>query len=119
MGAMTNAITTVKDDIQLREWSRQVQECSGSGLSVVQWCSMNGIPASTYYNRLRRLRETALEDIGCGTIAADAGQSVVRIEAASRVTEKIDIICGKLQIAVPADINAQTLTAMLTVLKNA
>ena len=32
----------------LAEWTRQVEECRNSGLSVRAWCEQNGIAVSTY-----------------------------------------------------------------------
>ncbi len=35
---------------RLVEWSRQVESCRGSGLTIGQWCQENGIAVSTYYS---------------------------------------------------------------------
>lgn len=34
---------------RLVEWSRRVEGCRNSGLSVGQWCRENGIAVSTYF----------------------------------------------------------------------
>ena len=53
----TKAISEVKQEIRLREWSEQIERQQSSGLSVEQWCVKNGIKPKTYYYRLRRVRE--------------------------------------------------------------
>ena len=53
----TKAISEVKQEIRLREWSEQIERQQSSGMSVEQWCVENGIKPKTYYYRLRRVRE--------------------------------------------------------------
>jgi hypothetical protein len=48
--------------IQMQEWLRQIHDCQQSGLSVTEWCSINGINTKTYYFRRRRVREELLEE---------------------------------------------------------
>ena len=42
-------------------WASNVQARLQSGMTVKAWCDANGIPTSTYYNRLNRLKRVALE----------------------------------------------------------
>lgn len=53
----TRAISEVKKEIRLREWSEQIERQQSSGMSVEQWCVENRINPKTYYYRLRRVRE--------------------------------------------------------------
>ncbi|MEG1725831.1 MAG: hypothetical protein RR313_10595 [Anaerovoracaceae bacterium] len=39
------------------EWMSLIQECKASGYSDTHWCRLNGIPVSTFYNKLSLLRE--------------------------------------------------------------
>jgi len=48
-------------NIQMQEWLRQIQNCQESGLSISDWCKINGINTKTYYFRRRRVREEMLE----------------------------------------------------------
>lgn len=46
------------------EWLELIQQCKSSGYSDFEWCKLNGIPASTFYNKLNLLREkAALEEV--------------------------------------------------------
>ena len=53
----TRAISEVKQELRLREWSEQIERQQSSGMSVEQWCIENRINPKTYYYRLRRVRE--------------------------------------------------------------
>ena len=41
------------------EWFRLINECRRSGLSDSLWCKQQGIPASSFFSAVRRLREKA------------------------------------------------------------
>lgn len=41
------------------EWLSLIQECRNSGMSDSAWCREHNIPASTFYNRVSRLRKKA------------------------------------------------------------
>ena len=43
------------------DWMQLIQECRTSGLSDREWCSQNGIPVSTFYYHIKRLREQACD----------------------------------------------------------
>ena len=53
----TTSISTVKQEIRLREWSEQIKAQQESGLTVQKWCAENGLSPKTYYYHLRRVRE--------------------------------------------------------------
>lgn len=40
---------------RLAEWSRRVEACRSSDLSVAQWCRENGIAVSSYYQWQRKV----------------------------------------------------------------
>lgn len=50
-------ITAVKEQVKIAEWQRQIEEKELSGISTEEWCKLQGIGKSTYYYRLRRVRE--------------------------------------------------------------
>jgi len=43
----------------LLEWSERIASCRNSGMSVREWCKVNGIPPSTYYNQQRKVFEAS------------------------------------------------------------
>lgn len=68
---MSSKTAIVAAQFRLREWAAQIKECQNrpSGMSVVAWCSCNGITKGNYYYRLRRVREACLESASQETSA--------------------------------------------------
>lgn len=46
---------------RLAEWSRRVEACRNSGLTVVEWCQENGIAVSTYFAWQRKVFQALKE----------------------------------------------------------
>ena len=63
MNSITNEIVAIKAEVRERDWEEMSLACWQSGLSVKDWCRQNGIHPSTYYARLRKLREKVCRDI--------------------------------------------------------
>lgn len=57
-------ITTIKEQVKLDAWRREMEERQSSGLSVRTWCKERGLSPSAYYHRLRKLREAVCEQVG-------------------------------------------------------
>ena len=45
---ITTAITTVKRDVQLQEWTEQIKAQQESGMTATAFCAQNGIYIKTY-----------------------------------------------------------------------
>jgi len=56
-----NGIMRIRQRVKLSQWGAMVREREESGLSVQAYCEQVGIAAKTYYYRLHRLREAAVE----------------------------------------------------------
>ena len=52
---MGRELQTVNQNNRLMEWSKRVEDCRGSGLTVAEWCSEHGIPTSTYFAWQRKV----------------------------------------------------------------
>ena len=73
----------MRNYIANRNWTEIVTACRNSGLTDNQWCKENGIPASSFYNHLKKLRREACEipeSVGKNTIPVK--QDVVQINVA-------------------------------------
>ena len=98
----TTSITTVKKEMQLQEWSAQIEAQQSSGLTVQKWCTENGINTKTYYYRLRKVREQCME----------SAPSIVPL-AVPCSNENIRIEKNGLQISLPADVSVDLMTALV------
>ena len=58
------SIREVKTNLRHREWEEQIRECQSSGMKVRDWCKTNGLNETTYYRRLRIIREEYLQSGG-------------------------------------------------------
>ena len=108
MSKMTQSIVTVKREVRLEEWKQQVAACAGSGLSVRQWCTQEGIAPGTYYNHLRRVRECMLEN----EIVP------VSLQEPARSSDKIEITTEQMKISLPAKVSGATLALVLQALQS-
>ena len=52
---MSKGLQIIKENNNLAEWSRQVEECRNSGLSVRSWCEQHQIAVSTFHYRQQRV----------------------------------------------------------------
>lgn len=98
----TTAISTVKQEIKLREWTEQIKAQQESGMTVTAFCAENGINPNTYYYRLRKVQEQCME----------SAPAIVPV-AISRSSSDIRIEKNGLQILLPADISADTLLELV------
>lgn len=108
MSKMTQSIATVKREVRMEEWKRQVAACTGSGLSVRQWCVQEGIAPGTYYNRLRKVRECALEN----EIVS------VSLQNPTCSSDKIEITTEQMKISLPSVVSEATLALVLKTLQS-
>ena len=60
---MVSETSLAAQQCRLREWAEQIRDCQNraEGMSVIEWCSRNGITKANYYYRLRRVRAACLE----------------------------------------------------------
>ena len=122
-------IKEIKSELKHREWAEQIQECQTSGQTVKEWCKGIGISPSTYYNRLRAVREEMLsrqpklhEIVPVSVSPELTKNSAVLPEKSSfsdkpKGTEKIIIRKNSIEIEIPCDADEHIITAMLRGLK--
>ena len=130
------AITTIKEQVKLDTWQREMEERQSSGLSVKAWCKERGLSQSAYYHRLRKLREAVCEQVGeqvgkqvckdqsvlsCPVPTPAPVTAVVPIRRADTPlvgsSSGVEIECGGLRIKVSGACPAELICAMLRELK--
>ena len=122
-----NSLTT-KAAVQYRlgEWAAQIRDCQNrpEGMSVVQWCSQNGITKANYYYRLRRVRKSCLEDlpeemIPQPVVPVPAGLLDGRYDAADAPGQGLDISMKDFSIHVTEHTSMKLLAEVLEVVRGA
>ena len=69
-------VRAMKHAARLAEWSKKIQACRSSGMTVKDWCEENNVSAKTYYNWEK-------------AYLAAAGQQMILPEEASAVTGQL------------------------------
>ena len=122
-------IKEIKSELRHREWTAQIQECQNSGMTVKEWCESSGIKLSTYYSRLKAVREETLsrqpklhEIVPVSVSTELTGNRAVLPEKSSfsdkpKSTEKIIIRKNGVEIELPCNTSENTISAMLRGLK--
>lgn len=49
-------ITDAKTEFRLKQWTKIIQTCQASGMTVVSWCNQNNVKIKSYYYWLQRIR---------------------------------------------------------------
>jgi hypothetical protein len=114
----TQAIAEIKEQVQFEQWKKQIEERQTAGLSIAVWCEQQGISKTTYYYRLRRVREHMCHVAGVLPESTNEHHIVpiretVRIPAESR----IEIVSGDLRISFVGEPPSSTLKAVVEALR--
>ena len=83
-----------------------MEVCQSLGLTVTEWCKLNGINMKTYYYHLRKVREQQLTE------------NIIVPLNMNTVVSNIEIFSGDIKVAVPSSCTEETLSMVLRVLKN-
>ncbi len=108
MNNITEVITEIKSHVSLQEWQNRILDCQNSGISVKEWCRINNISPSTYYARLRKIREDVIEE----------NQIVPLPKPNLCVSEGIRIESSGITVTLPANVSSEQLTAILVTLRS-
>ena len=98
----TKAISVVKQERRLREWSEQIERQQSSGLSVEQRSVKNGIKPKTYYYQLRKVRKQ------CVTVPLSIVPIAMPDESGNIRIEK-----NGMRITLPCGVAPETLIALV------
>ena len=116
------SIREVKTNLRHREWEEQIRECQSSGMKVRDWCKTNGLNETTYYRRLRIIREEYLQNTGnsvhqivsVGVSNEIAGAISNQTSSAKPDSQdKVVMRKGGIEIELPQSISQSTLPAVL------
>ena len=103
-------ISEAKKRVRLEAWAEMYREYLESGKTIKAWCEENGIARTTFHNRLRQMREAALEP----------KQEIVPVSACVEETHTSPANAGTIRITsrgitaeLPQDISPNLLTTLL------
>lgn len=99
-------IAETKRAIRLREWSEMYRVYQSSGKTVSAWCTEQELSVKTFYYRLRKIRESALETTEKHEIVPMQSTSCIKISG------------NGIAVELPENISAETITTILQGLKS-
>jgi len=103
-------IATTKRAVHHKAWAEVYAAYQASGKTVSEWCSEQGIVIKTFYYRLRKIREAALDQAGSHRIVPIA----TNLETPSvNETASIKVQSNGITIELPENIATETITAIL------
>ncbi len=109
---MTNTLQAVNHNSKLIEWSKQVEDCRMSGMTVMAWCREHGISPSTFYHRQRKVfevvgakQEVCFTEVPVMPSAESSGSAVASVR------------CGDMSIDIYSGADSETLKAVFETLK--
>lgn len=111
---MKNGIRTLRQEQNIALWSKQVEECNRSGLSVAEWCRENNIPVSTYWNRQRKVFEVFSKDTANRFV-----EVTVQPEISTTGSIAATISSGNFTADIHSGADEDTITAVLRAMRNA
>ena len=119
----TRAITEIKEQIQLERWQKQIEEKQMAGLSIAAFCAQQGISKTTYYYRLRKVREHLCRSAGVlPELPSESPneQQVVPIRMAAKdVSEsRVEIVSKDLRISFVGETSPSALRAVIEALRS-
>lgn len=108
-------IAETKRAMRLREWTEMYRAYQASGKTVSEWCEEQGLSPKTFYYRLRKVREAALED--------GEKHEIVPLSPTPSALSMNNISCIKISgngiaVELPENTSAETIIAILQGLKS-
>ena len=119
----TRAITEIKEQVQLDRWQKQIEERQLAGLSIAAFCTQQGISKTTYYYRLRKVREHLCRSAGLLPelpSGSSSKQQVVPIRMGAEIVSesRIEIVSGDLRISFVGETSPSALRAVIEALRS-
>lgn len=119
----TRTITEIKEQVQLERWQTQIEERLATGLSIGAFCEQQGISKTTYYYRLRKVREHLCRSVGLlSELPSESSneQQVVPIRtlAENACESRVEIVSGDLRISFEREPNPAALRAVIEALRS-
>ena len=99
---MENVIQ-VRDEYRKQQRTKIIRERQNSGLSNKEYCRQNGLSERAYYYWLRKLRQTAAEEM----------PQIIEMETPATKEDKVYIRYRGAELTLPGGTNADAIAAIL------
>lgn len=118
----TKAIAEIKEQVQLDRWKKDIENRQAAG-SIAAYCEQQGISKTTYYYRLRKVREHLCRNAGLLPelpSGSSSKQQVVPIRMGAEIVSesRVEIVSGDLRISFVGETSPSELRAVIEVLRS-
>ena len=119
----TKVIAEIKERVQLDRWKKDIENRQAAGLSIAAYCERQGISKSTYYYRLRKVREYMCRATGIlpkESPKPSKEQQVVPIHVAGEMIpeSRIEIVSRDLRILFAGEPSPSVLKTVIEALRS-
>ena len=120
---VTTAITEIKEQVQIEQWQKDIEDRQAAGLSIAAFCERHGISKSTYYYRLRKVREHLCYVSGIlpkkpPELSNEQQIVPIRVAAKTATENRIEIVSGDLRISFTGETDPSALKAIIEALRS-
>ena len=119
----TQAIAAIKEQVQLEQWQKDIADRQTTGRSITAFCEEQGISKSTYYYRLRKVREYMCR--ATGVLPKESPeplkkQQVVPIRVAGETVpeNRIEIVSGDFRISFVGETSPLVLKTVIEAIRS-
>ncbi|MDD4436570.1 MAG: IS66 family insertion sequence element accessory protein TnpB [Tissierellia bacterium] len=114
-------VSETKAEFRLRQWTKIIQECQASDLTITAWCKENNVGIKSYYYWLRKIRLKACQSMECQSPAMK--QEIVPLQlnpqqCTSSVQPAVTIHFGAASIDIAEGTSQKTIEAVLRSLQS-
>jgi hypothetical protein len=114
-------VSDTKAELRLRQWTKIIQDCQNSDLTVTAWCNQNNVGVKAYYYWLRKIRLKACQSMACQSPATK--QEIVPLQlnphqSSGSVQPTIAIHLGAASIDIAEGTSQATIEAVLRSLQS-
>ena len=111
----TNAIAK---QYQLNEWAQAIKAQKASGLTIENWCHENNVTKAAFYYRLRKVRQTYLENLEEQTPQNLVPISTLIASNESETINELSIHCNECELRINGNTSMPLLESVLKVVRN-
>ena len=109
-------ITNAKTEFRLKQWTKIIQTCQASSMTVVGWCSQNNVKIKSYYYWLRKIRSLACE--AGSLVPQKIEQQVVSVSyRETKSSAGVTIHLSSISVDIHDGTSRETIEAVLSALK--
>lgn len=119
----TKAIAEIKEQVQLDRWKKDIENRQAAGLSIAAYCEQQGISKTTYYYRLRKVREHLCRSAGLLPqlpSGSSSKQQIVPIHMGAEIVSesRVEIVSGDLRISFVGETSPSALKEVIEALRS-